>query len=886
MQHLVPQTKALFLPSLNPKTALKETRLFLDSGLVSLNKSEKVELSSGELWASDKPRSDGRRAHAWFFARLWPAAKDLLTREEKQDLLTQFELILPLWEKHASNKDSMSFHDETTAQRAMIFVELLHAFQEDMNFNLAKKCSEILQNDVNLLANDEFYAGSNNHGMFQDIALLVATDYGFVDALAAEYEDRAFSRLYDYFLSSFTSEGIHTENNPTYHVMVARYLASVIEYAQLRGRGNHFDKLRKLKEKADTYAAFAVTPFKDFPPISDTNLQTLNTSSAKATFKDGQLVGVLTEGKEGNLPASNVFVAEKSGYGIIRSGWTSPTNSYLFFSAAYNANYHKHSDELSLYYAAKGYELLTESGPNGYQYNDPFTKYAFSSFAHNTLTVDGEGLPRTDGNSHLTTLQDIASSDTKLDVVGRTQRYSGVDWSRQVTADLDNLEENGILISDQVSSSANHIYKFIWHIGREVIPFVRGSFIEFFSKETQEKIAEMEWKGSPSTSVRVFHAQRHPRIQGWQFPVMGQPVPSYSVEVEFEGTNIDIDWQVRTDHFILTDRGITPFNEDWKTFYGEKPVHYLLDLPSDPDEIDQLAVVFSAVNQIGDFTFNYKASLKDYKGAVLYVLDDFGDQGAYYLANGRHMAEFRSTQGLLKSIVLDLGIPLKDVFTIGSSKGGASALLHGVSLGVGNVYSGAPQYKIGDFLKNPHPNILEYMSGGTSEEDIYWTNKITFDILSSGVKSTRLHVIVGLKDAHYRRHVVPLVDDARSLGYSTSLLTVPGSPHSEFGSTFREFIQSLTKEKSSGDAFHLPHVVGLDKDTKQFGVSVVLPPGATALGQLYHNRERLGKIQAFTGNSAVWNINKSGTYRARVYVTFPGETERKAFGTHVESIKF
>lgn len=886
MKSPVPESGSLFVHYANSKTSLNETREFLTSGLITLKSNSKTPLMDGFLWKSDAPRADGREAHSWFFARPWYSAAALLTEDEELRLYQNLDKAIDIWNIHAQDKSSMAFHDETTAQRAMVVTALLYAFKDSLPAETEKKLLSVLDRDLDLLVSDSFYAGLNNHGMFQDIALLVAVDYGYVTNDPIAVEEKAFSRLKQYFSKSFTPDGVHIENNPTYHVMVARYLARLIIFAESRGRGDYFRDLKDLMVRADTYAAFAVTPFGDFPPISDTNLQRLNPQSARATFAEGHLLGALTHGKEGSLPSSRVYVAEKSGYGIARSGWTSTDDTYLFFNAAYNADYHKHSDELSIYFAARGFELLTEAGPNGYQYDDPFTKYAFSSFAHNTLVVDGEGLLRTDGNAHLTTLTDRGSDSSKIDVIGRTQRFKGVDWARSISLNTDPQERGDLLISDSITSDQTHTYKFFWHIGSKIVPYLRGSFIEFYAQDSQEKIAEMEWKGAPASTVRLINGQRHPRVQGWQFPLMGERIPTYSIEVEFHGKSISVDWILRTTDFVLRDRGINPFNQEWKTFYGEKPVHYLLDLPNGNPHPDKLAIVFSAVNPIGDFTYNYRASFTNFKGAVLYVLDDFGDQGAYYLSSGRSLAEFRSVQGLLKSVMTELEISPNAVSAFGSSKGGAAALLHGVTLGVSNVFAGAPQYLIGNFLKDPHPNILEYISGGISEGDIHWANKISLDLLSSGVRSTQLHVVVGLKDSHCKNHAIPLVDDTRNLGYETKFLTIPGVPHSEFGSAFREFIRTWVEANNSGGKFSLPHTSGFDAAKQSFGVCLALPDGAVARGQLFHGAERLGAPKTFTGNSVSWEISEPGPYRVRIYVDLPGVEERKAFGTGMRQLRW
>lgn len=863
-----PQAVRAFLPRVNEELAARSVREFLSDCTVYLD-FNCPEILEGEFWSENRPRSEGRKAHGWFFMRQWNCAVSSITDLEKTQLVAKFAKYFSQWKIAAQIDGSMAYHDETTAQRVMAASVFISNFEPQIKAAGFDGLRDNLANDLRLLESSEFYAGANNHGMFQNIALLVAYEYGFVNE---KVQSLAIKRLVEYFNRCFTADGIHTENNPTYHVMVSRYLKLVAEYLTSIGQEGRVSQLREILEKADTYAAFCVMPNGKFPPISDTNLATLREAQAVETFGGGHFQAAITEGKRGSLPVSKSYVAEDSGYAIFRTGWDKNA-SVVFFSAAYNDDYHKHSDELSVYMYANGHELLAEAGPNGYQYNDKLTAYGFSSFAHNTLIVDGEGLSRIDSNADKTHL---VPSNSPLAAHGVTGRFADVDWDR--TVDASALDEKGILvIKDCVRSSSEHSYKFLWHLGLGITPIVRGNFIELFSSETEEKVGELYAVGQPFNNVQVYHGQRHPCVQGFSFPSMGSPRASYAIEFEVQGQTALPQWEVRTRDFLLNERGITPFNEEWKTFYGEKPVRYLIDRPSETG-VDEAVIVFSAVNPKYDFTYNYRSSFADYKGTVIYVLDDFGDQGAYYLANNRDFAEFRSVQAALRSILHDIGIPMSKVYTFGSSKGGAGALLHGVSLGVNTVFMGAPQYKIGLFTKNPHPNILDYVAGGTTFSDVNWLDSVGKRILQSGCRHTKLVLLVGEADGHYKYHAVPLIDDARAEGYKADLLALPGTKHSELGAACKKLIQSFVMSREPSSAV-VPHSTAFDAVKRKFGVVVSVPDEWEVLGQLLIDGEKEGRLQRFNRGRATWDITRSGLARVRIYLDRRNGSGRQAFGT-------
>lgn len=864
----IPKSVGSFVARMNEESSAMAVRDFLADGQVILDGTQSEHLGA-DFWSASRPRAEGRKAHSWFFIRQWNSAVSVISDDEKLAVVEKFATYFPVWKESTEAEGSMAYHDESAAQRVMNECVFLANYGEYIEKAGFYDFELNLKTDIEFLCEDYFYAGENNHGMFQNIALLVAYEYGFADADAQKL---AIDRLVRYFDQCFTEDGIHTENNPTYHVMVSNYLKRVSEYLESIGELDRVKNFGEILARADLYAAYCVMPNGKFPPISDTKLSALTLSQARGPFGDGYFLGALTNGKQGTVPSSDSFVAEKSGYAIFRTGWGEDA-SVAFFSAAYNADYHKHSDELSIYVYANGQELLAEAGPNGYQYKDPLTAYAFSSFAHNTLIVDDKGLRRIDDNADTTKLR---KDDVEGCVTGSTGRYPGVSWNRKVDA-TDFKDSHILRIEDTVSSLDEHNYKFLWHLGIGITPVVRGNYIELFSDETKKKVGELYVANQPFVAVEVFRGQRHPKVQGFSFPAMGKPAPTYTVQFEVQGNSANPRWEFRTADFQIVDRGINPFDRQWHTFAGEKPVRCLVDVPN-TDSVNEAVIVFSAINPLNDFTYNYRDSLKGYRGAVIYVLDDFGDQGSYYLANAREFAEYRSVQAALRSILSMLDLSPRQVFALGSSKGGTGAVIHGTALGVNTVFVGGPQYKIGSFTQNPHPNVLEYVAGGTEQSDVQWLDAVMQRLLRSGSRDTKLVALVGKADWHYETNVIPLIDVSRQLGYQAELLDLPGSSHKELGATFKKFVKSFV-EWRNGTGSVYPYSVSFDAKTKEFGLAVYVEPEWEVVAQLLINCEKEGKHVPVRRGVVSWSIKKAGQARVRVYVDKKDGRGRQAFGT-------
>lgn len=869
-----------FIAADHGPAALERVEAFLREGLIEIGGEPAASFRSGSLWSAEKDRRYGRLVHGFVFAKDWLGVRTSLATDKQEELASMIGECLGRWTEESSDPSTMAFHDETTAQRVMYLSAVVRDFSAFLRPVERDAMLQRIRRDVDLLSSSDFYAGVNNHGMFQDIAILFAVAFGVVDEASGPKRDLAFSRLLQYFSSAFTADGIHVENSPTYHLMVCRHLKRVVDYASAVDRDAEFAPLREILPKADQYAAFALSPGGVFPPVSDSAPNKIHLDAARDAFGSGLLAGVVSRAVAGPLPETNVLVAEASGYAIYRDGWAQDAGSQVFFSAAYNADYHKHSDELSVYVNLEGRELLREAGPFGYDRRDPRTAYGFSSFAHNTLIVDGEGLPRTDGLHDETGLIDLGSSERRLHVKGWTKRYPGILWERELTIDAP-LSDGGLAIRDRVRADSHRQYTFLWHLGQDVNVLTRGNVIELFATdEGGEKLAELAWSGSPPTGVRVVRGQSLPTIQGWQFPKMGTAVPASVLEVDFEGADLEVLWTLATSAFSIRDRGIRP-RSSWKSFPGEKPVNYLLDVPAG-EVPEELLIVFSAIHQRGDFTFNYRSSLQRAQAAKLFILDDFGDQGAYYLSSNRNFAEFRSVQGLIHTVLRRLGLGPSSVTTIGSSKGGSAAIMHGTAIGAGKVVAAAPQFRIGTFLSAPHPNILKYITGGVDDESVKWLDQAMARVLRSGVREVPIEIIVGEADHHLAHHVEPLSRLARSLGYNVSTLRVPGASHKEVGGLFSRYLDSWVAFQASepGEAPAVyPHIVSADEAGRSLGVAVGDVKGARYGFRLYKDSEAQDAFVWARGNSMTWKIRDRGLYRARVYVDFPDRGVRHAFGT-------
>lgn len=823
--------------------------------------------NDGEVWADATQRTRARFVHGLLFFSDWHSTV-FLDHEAAPVYADAAINIVRSWARTYGDSTllpAVSHHDETTAQRLIQLTCLLLRLEGLISDEDFRWLYSLALETARMLASDAFHSSGNNHGMFQDLALMqfaVMCDLIEMDERLGFFST-ATTRLYAYFSTSFTADGVHVENTPTYHLMVAKHVHGVLEILSKIGH-EHAEYYGSLLSKAAEYATHALMPNGMYPPISDTTQQLESSAARQNIFGSQEFVYAASAGKEGVPPATRTLVLPESGYAIYRSSWTDPDATFAFFSAAYNADYHKHSDDLSLFLRSKGVDLLSEAGAYGYDYKDPLTKFAYSSFAHNCLVVDGSSLPRTDTSSHLTRLEQNDFRADGFHVTGSTKRLKDTVHTREVEI----REPSGIPeidIVDSVESSGIHAYEILWNLGPEVETVVHGQGFELF--HGGRKVMDLHFEADVATTVSVHRGETKPKFLGWRFPRFGTAVAATAVRIRFKGNRATIKTRIRVENFTYLDRGLSDRTSGWRRANLDTGLNYLAVPAQSAAGAKKLAVVFTAIHQPGDFTFNYKNSLDPTGINALYILDDFGDQGAYYLANHGDRSIFDSVQTLIRSELNRLGLKAEDLITAGSSKGGSAAIIHGTAAGAGRIVVGAPQVRIGTFLQGPHPNILRFITGSTSDDAVEALDQVVFDAINAVGESTKLSVLVGEQDHHYRHHVLPLKTYAQARGIGIDVTVLPGLPHSEIGGEYRRFLSANIEDELAGTSGEPLDYDYADAQVTDGGLSVTVRARTDChvAYSLFRDAELLAKIPYGSATSAHWADLAPGRYRVRVY---------------------
>lgn len=165
---------------------------------------------------------------------------------------------------------------------------------------------------------------------------------------------------------------------------------------------------------------------------------------------------------------------------------------------------------------------------------------------------------------------------------------------------------------------------------------------------------------------------------------------------------------------------------------------------------NKLIVIFSAFSQ-SQPKYNYVKTLKTIDCNKLYILDDYGEKGSYYLGLDGNFDIESSVMSLITNIMKEKNILFNDVIAIGSSKGGSAAIYYGFKYNFREVIVGAPQYKIGTYLMDL--SIKTY--GKDVFGDLTEANRLKYDNLIRKVipynSNTKISILTSYGDNQYER---------------------------------------------------------------------------------------------------------------------------------------
>ncbi|MEI8289012.1 MAG: heparinase II/III family protein, partial [Verrucomicrobiota bacterium] len=216
---------------------------------------------------------------------------------------------------------------------------------------------------------------------------------------AASWRNFAAQTLYSEETNQFYPDGVQKEMSTGYHGVALGNILTIYNVAALEGLvpelpTNYVPNL----EKGYAHYLQLMAPDRTMPQFNDciSAPNSMGSLAAVTNLFTNRLdfLWVASDGASGVPPSFTSYNYPWAGYNVMRSGW-SRTDNYLCLDGGAMGAAHQHQDKLNVVLWANGRKILYDSGGGNYE-TSIWRSYAISTYAHNTVIVDG--LPQAGGD--------------------------------------------------------------------------------------------------------------------------------------------------------------------------------------------------------------------------------------------------------------------------------------------------------------------------------------------------------------------------------------------------------------------------------------------------------------------------------------------------------
>jgi hypothetical protein len=401
----------------------------------------------------------------------------------------------------------MAWSDKVVGDRAPFIGYLVRAavFEDLVTEDEALALIGSALDHVEFLMDDSQYVQGSNHGLYQDVGLVLLSSYFDFLPISETWRKKGIRRFCE-SLSRHVAEdgeGIYLEHSPFYQWLIVGLIRRFQALAHIEDEG-----LQSRLEELECASGWLILPNGQTPPLGDSDM-----SPAPGW---GQKIA---------LRAQGMRIFRHAGIASVREG-----NSMLIASAGYHTHAHKHADELGFCLHERGELILAEAGKYGYDDSDPARQYAISSLAHNVLLVDNEPFTASGTQPYGGAMERMGSYDGWYAIEGCNPLLRP--WSVRHHRLFLYRPDSVLVILDRLEATDWHRYTRLFHFGPGVaaeggsdarVNFEIGAVSGVLS-DGSESIVEAD--------IRL--GQREPEMAGWCFPKYRdwRVVPTVSLETE------------------------------------------------------------------------------------------------------------------------------------------------------------------------------------------------------------------------------------------------------------------------------------------------------------------------------------------------------------------
>lgn len=355
------------------------------------------------------------------------------------------------------NSNSMWWYDHAVAERLIHLIYLYVAMEKiGANFRLSRHfvAGEINKLSI-LLFSESFYCRNqptryHNHGLFQDVAILLAAKVkNGASPNSDDWKAKSIRRIQDFIDKGFTKDKeylVSIENSPGYHLGIQNILDTLAQSGLLEEKTEIAKSLAGMKN----FSEVMTLPDGRLAAIGDTHYLEPKKSALGLTPNK-------TAPTTANLMDAGYYVWDLFGKRHFR---LIAVNSLM-------STIHKHEDLLSFSLSESGVDWLVDGGYHSHDYSQIPPSYLRSSWAHNTISIDGQHYDLADCDSPES---NVTHDESKITFTGSHEAYKKYKCVRKIQFDKTNSE---LIIDDEVvnldSESEVNSYS-VFHLGPGVTP--------------------------------------------------------------------------------------------------------------------------------------------------------------------------------------------------------------------------------------------------------------------------------------------------------------------------------------------------------------------------------------------------------------------------------
>ncbi|MCD6181053.1 MAG: heparinase II/III family protein [Candidatus Cloacimonetes bacterium] len=389
--------------------------------------------------------------------------------------------------------------DHSTAERT-IAILYLWDYAKSVGFSTASYdglISAYCNQATHYLSNPQNYITQHNHGIFEDIALLLLSYHMQPEEAATRYSTLAVSRFQKQIKFAFSENSLHLENSPGYHFVVTNIATFFTELAQkkidLPAR-----TLRTIKE-AQKLKGILLMPDGNLPPIGDTN----------------------TDDNIGSTPRiyPTIFADSLAGCLIV-----STADQYIYARSKGISKTHSHDDALSFIYAVQDGLIITETGFLSYE-NTPERLYTKSYLAHNGV------FPQTFEPFEKSAFIRSTGSGDSVYYAQLELRSDFGTFDRQFILD-DSADK--LTVVDSPAQTSSDEWTMLFQLSNQLTALTQ---IDSFN--IRFRLEDQKYHIASNTPVELITAQQEPKI-GWKAKTLEKLHPAITILKKVKKDNVSL----------------------------------------------------------------------------------------------------------------------------------------------------------------------------------------------------------------------------------------------------------------------------------------------------------------------------------------------------------